>query len=481
LGTHPENSEEKVKPFKLVKYFTSISLILIFTVTIILILFNTRWARTMQQKKSEDYALLQIDNLNHQLFLQFVIPVAVKGGGIHLREKEQFKLMDNVVRRSLHSFKVEIVNIYSTDNIISYSYDPKFLGKKNIGGKAYYAALSGKAISHLEEKGNWLSKFFGFPRDSKIITFAPLVATYDVKIRDRLIVKAGSILGIIEIVQNLSEDYKAISRFQVLIMITSALVMGTLFIILFFVVKRGEEIIEKRALEKLELKERLSRAERLSSMGEMTASISHEIRNPLGIIRSSAELLKKKLAEFDPENKIPEIIVEESNRLNAIITDFINYAKPRNPNLIPCRVEEIIEKNISFLVPQLAEQKYKIRKDYTGKPLEIMADSDMLYQAFLNLLINAMHAMPGGGEINIEIGCHDEKVEITFVDDGDGIPVELIDKIWDPFFTTKDTGTGLGLGIVKNMIKSLGGSIKAGNRPGHGAEFVVTLPVKPEV
>jgi nitrogen-specific signal transduction histidine kinase len=141
-------------------------------------------------------------------------------------------------------------------------------------------------------------------------------------------------------------------------------------------------------MERLRLKERLAHAERLSSLGEMAAGISHEIRNPLGIIRSSAELLKKKIGEIDPQNTFPDIIVEEASRLNRIITDFINYAKPRNPNITPCRVEEVVVKNITFLEAQNKEQGYVIKKNFQNYLPEIMADSAMLYQSFLNILIN---------------------------------------------------------------------------------------------
>jgi signal transduction histidine kinase len=213
-------------------------------------------------------------------------------------------------------------------------------------------------------------------------------------------------------------------------------------------------------------------------LGEMAAGISHEIRNPLGIIRSSAELLKKKAAKVDPTNTIPDIIVEESSRLNGIITNFINYAKPLSQNFAPCRVEEVIEKNITFLGPQINQQGYVIEKKYQNSLPEIMADSTMLYQSFLNVLINAMQAMPNGGSVLVEISSNDHLLTVHFDDEGKGIPPENLEKIWDPFFTTKDMGTGLGLGIVKNIIESHGGSIQVVNRPVRGARVTIELPVK---
>lgn len=470
MNTQP--SEENIKPFRLVKYFTFTSLIVIFIGTFVLSLLNTHLARTMHQKKSEDYAHLLIENLNHQVFLQFIIPVALKFGKIQLSNKKQFELMDKLVRTTLHSFKIDMVNIYDKNNTISYSFDQSVIGKKDAGGKGYQDALSGNSTSKLFQRGNWVEIFLGFPQDSKLITFAPLRAEQPLS---RI---SGPVLGVVEIVQDLTEDYKAIFSFQTRIISTCAVVMGVLFLVLLFVVKRGEAIIEKRALERIRLKEKLSRAEHLSSLGEMMAGISHEIRNPLGIIRSSSELLKKKMAGYDPSNLIPDIIIKESSRLNDIITDFLNFAKPKIPNMTLCKIDDIIEKNITFLASQIKEKGYTIDKHYDNNLPEITADSDMLYQAFLNILINAMQAMPQGGKINVQICSSDNAVKIFFEDQGEGIAEDILGKIWDPFFTTKIKGTGLGLGIVKNIIESHGGSVQIINRSVSGARVTVRIPVE---
>jgi signal transduction histidine kinase len=470
MDTH--SSEEKIKPFRLVKYFTFTSLTVIFIGTLLLSLLNTHLARTMQQKKSEEYAHLLIENLNHQVFLQFIIPVALKFGKIQLSNKKQFERMDKVVRSTLHSFKIDMVNIYDINNTISYSFDPSVIGKKDAGGKGYQDALSGKSTSKLFQRGNWFEILLGFSQHGKLITFAPLRAEQPLS---RI---SGPVLGVVEIVQDLTEDYKAIFSFQIKIITTCTLVMCPLFLVLLFVVKRGEAIIEKRALERIRLKEQLSRAEHLSSLGEMVAGISHEIRNPLGIIMSSSELLKKKMADYDPSNPIPSIIIEESSRLNNIITDFLNFAKPRTPHLVSCKIGDIIEKNITFLASQIKGEGYTIDKHYDNKLPEITADPDMLYQAFLNILINAMQAMPQGGKINVQICSNDNAVEIIFEDQGEGIAEDILEKIWDPFFTTKSKGTGLGLGIVKNIIESHDGTVHIRNRSLSGARVTVRIPVE---
>ena len=468
----PKLPEERIKPFRLVKYFAFTGLIVIFLVTIILSLLNTHWVKSMQRKKSEDYAHVMIENLNHQVFLQFIIPVVMRDGKIQLSKREHFERLDKVVRSAMHSFKVETVNIYSMDNKISYSFDQIMLGRQNYGGTGYLQARMGKWNSRLAQRGNFLQILFGFPKEVRLITFAPLRQESQV---GKL---SGMVLGVVEIVQDLSEDYKVIFGIQILVVITCTVLMGAVFVVLVYVVKRGEGIIQKRAMGRLRLKERLAHAERLSSLGEMAAGISHEIRNPLGIIRSSAELLKKKVAKVDPENSIPDIIVEEASRLNSIITDFINYAKPRSPNFAACRVVEVIEKNITFLEAQIKEQGYVIKKNYQNSLPEIMADGTMLYQSFLNILINAMQSMPVGGRILVEVSSSDQIVTVHFDDEGQGIPNENLEKIWDPFFTTKEMGTGLGLGIVKNIVESHGGSIQIVNRPVRGTRVTIELPVK---
>jgi signal transduction histidine kinase len=189
-------------------------------------------------------------------------------------------------------------------------------------------------------------------------------------------------------------------------------------------------------------------------------------------------LLKKKVAADDAANAISNIIVEESSRLNEIITDFLNYARPRDPDLAPCRIDDIIEKNISYLSTELQERGFTIDARIGDENVEISADANMMYQAFLNIIINAMQAMPDGGVISVGVHGNDHIVTISFDDNGGGIPETILDKIWDPFFTTKEKGTGLGLGIVKNIVAAHGGRVSMTNRPEGGARVLVNMPRK---
>ena len=470
-GTSPHSLDEKTKPFRLYKFFTLTSFIFIFVGTIVLASLNMHWARKMQFSKSEDYGLLLISNLNHQIFRQFMLPLRISGEKIRLREKHQFERLDTIVRGTLHGFNVEKIKIYNLNNIIIYSFDKEMMGIKDIGGTGYQNATIGNHTSELEQSGSFWQILLGFPKEIRSTTFAPLHA------EESLAVTTGPIFGVVEIVQDITDDYRTIFKFQVLVVLTIILVMGILFIVLISVVKKGEETLEARALDRLTLKEKLSKAEHLSSIGEMVAGVSHEIRNPLGIIRSSAELLKKKVNKLDPANTIPDIIIEEGARLNNIISDFLNFARPRQPNLSLCSIEDVITKNIDYLSSDAAPKGYSIDYGSHGEIPALMADGDMLYQAFLNILINAMQSMPDGGRVMVDVIGDDHQVTVHFKDNGQGIDEEIIDKIWAPFFTTKEQGTGLGLGIVKNIIQAHGGRIKIANREVQGIDVMITLPV----
>jgi signal transduction histidine kinase len=369
-----------------------------------------------------------------------------------------------------------MVNIYDLSNTISYSLDKNMIGRQNIGGAHFKSALDGQRNTQLEQHGGFLQLLIGVPKESRIVTYAPLRA------EKPLSHIPGPILGVVELVQDMSAEYKAIFRTQIRVILTSSAVMLLLFLFLLQVVRKGEAIMEHRARERIRLEEQLARAKHLSSLGEMTATISHEIRNPLGIIKSSAELLKKKMDKLAIDNALPEIIVEEAGRLNDIITDFLNYARPHQPDRRLAQIEDIIAKNLQYLEPELVQRRIRVSKDIQGPLPEIAVDADMLYQAFLNIFLNALQAMNADGQLSITMRVLDQCLQILIFDTGPGIDAAIMDKIWDPFFTDKEKGTGLGLGIVQNIIEAHNGTITLDNAsPGGGARVKIELPLQQEL
>jgi signal transduction histidine kinase len=227
----------------------------------------------------------------------------------------------------------------------------------------------------------------------------------------------------------------------------------------------------------------LLRKDKLAAVGELSAGIAHEIRNPLGIIKSSAEMLrskiKNKLAIGSMDHRLAEVIVEESNRLNNIIINFLTFARPQSPHFEKCNIPNMLDDSLSIINSQnsFEESKITITKSYLPNLPIIYADRHLLHQVFLNILFNACQAMPDGGSLRISTRHHSHSVEISLQDTGEGISVENQKKIFDPFFTTKEDGVGLGLSIVHRIIEAHKGNIKVESEPGEGTKLVLTLPV----
>jgi len=477
------DARESIKPFRLVKYFSLTSLVVIFVPTLILSIFISQRAKSELFRKSEQYALLVASNLNHQVFTQFVLPTVLRYGRIQLAEPKQYERMDKVIRNTIHGFKVSRVDVYNLDERINYSTDRSLIGLSGLGGIDFKLAREGKSSSRLVSRGSFLGFELGALAKNRLLkTFIPF------RMERPLGKGYGRILGVFEITQDISEDYAAITRFQNIIIASLVGVMSLLFFVLRFIVKRGERIISKRTEERRKLEEQLYEAERMAALGEMVAGISHEIRNPLGIIGSTAQLLHQKMADGDHQKQLGKIIMDETVRLNQIVTDFLDFARPTNPNYSECRVDKVLQRNLKFLQVELKRRNIHVLTRFAENGKPVNADGDLLYRAFLNIFVNAMEALEDGGTIRVITRYKDTRedtLEVIIADTGSGISQEAMGKIFDPFFTTRKTGTGLGLPIVRNIIESHGGRIDIESPPrgdlaqpeDRGTAIIISLPV----
>jgi signal transduction histidine kinase len=208
----------------------------------------------------------------------------------------------------------------------------------------------------------------------------------------------------------------------------------------------------------------------------MIAAVSHEIKNPLGIIRSTAELMGTLPEAGETQRKLSSVITEESTRLNRIVTEFLDFARPHTPDMRECDLRDIIEKNIEFLRPELDQKGIVVRAELDGAPLKLMADHGQLYRAFLNIFINASQSMENGGRLDIHVREDKEGFYIEIQDTGCGISQENLKRIFNPFFTTKDKGTGLGLSIVRKIIEGHKGTIAIESQESKGTKVEILLP-----
>ncbi|NUO08725.1 MAG: PAS domain S-box protein [Candidatus Brocadia sp.] len=246
----------------------------------------------------------------------------------------------------------------------------------------------------------------------------------------------------------------------------------------------GIEGIMRDITDSKKIEEQIRRSERLASIGELAASIAHEIRNPLGAISNSVGMLKRDLSLKGDDQKLFEMVVEETERLNSIITNFLTFAHPAEYHFVRSDIVEIIDETL-FLLEQDARfhEEIKIVKDYENDIPGISLDRNWIRKVFWNLLVNSIDAMPSGGKIYIRVrkpktpeNCG---IEIVIADTGTGIPPETLRKIFEPFFTTKKSkGTGLGLSIVHRIVDNHGGIIDVKSKRNKGTMFTIRLPLK---
>lgn len=226
------------------------------------------------------------------------------------------------------------------------------------------------------------------------------------------------------------------------------------------------------------VEEKLRRSEKLSTLGEMAAVLAHEIRNPLGSIRGTAEILRDDYKPGDPKHEFIEIQIKETERLNRVVEDFLHMARPQPVDMQLCPVQEELETVATLVTHEARERQIKLVIQPPTVPVIIKADGEKLRQAFLNIIINSLQATPPGGSVIISTKVYQTALcEIRFRDTGQGIDAETQDKIFEPFFTTKPDGTGLGLAITRKIIESHSGMLLVESDPGHGTTVVVRLPM----
>ncbi|MBN1164984.1 MAG: hypothetical protein JXB45_10435, partial [Candidatus Krumholzibacteriota bacterium] len=250
-----------------------------------------------------------------------------------------------------------------------------------------------------------------------------------------------------------------------LIVITAVSIAGLVLFIL-FVTKAADSLIRAR--------ESLLHSETLASMGRMAAGIAHEIRNPLFIIRSSAE----KIRALHPESSsdIDFFILEEVDRLNSVLTDYLLFARNESTSRQEVDLVKILSRCVNLVEESERGRGVVVVTDFKVSSASVWAEEKKLQQVFLNILINARQAIEEKGEISISLSRSGVDYRIEFEDSGSGIPSRNLDKVFEPFYSTKATGSGLGLAISRKVIEDHGGTIEIESREGAGTKLIITIP-----
>jgi two-component system sensor histidine kinase HydH len=220
----------------------------------------------------------------------------------------------------------------------------------------------------------------------------------------------------------------------------------------------------------------VERSERLAAVGELAASIAHEVRNPLAGMKGALEVLRKGMAADTTKREIMDELVAQIVRLETLVRDLLTFAQPRPLNRHAVDLHEILERVLRFVQEGIDASGITVEKRYQDPIDPISADPQQLEQVFLNLIDNAVQAMEGGGTLTLDTRQTDGSVTIAFQDTGKGIPAADLHRIFHPFFTTKHRGSGLGLSIVQKIVEAHDGTLRVESEPGQGTRILVLLP-----
>jgi signal transduction histidine kinase len=222
--------------------------------------------------------------------------------------------------------------------------------------------------------------------------------------------------------------------------------------------------------------EQIKRADRLSAIGQLSASLAHEIRNPLASIDGAANLIESSQTSEETRQGSLAIIHKEIQRLNRLLTNLLDFARPRKPEFQPVDPSRLIDSIINLAGPSAEQRGISLRKEVPASVPAIECDPEQMKQVILNLTINAVQAMAGPGEVLISAKPLNSSVIISVRDQGSGVAEENLDEIFNPFFTTKDAGTGLGLSVVHQIVTQHGGVVNTKRNPEGGMTFSLVIP-----
>ena len=242
--------------------------------------------------------------------------------------------------------------------------------------------------------------------------------------------------------------------------------------------------------EKLsEIEEQLRVSERLSILGELSASLAHEVRNPLGSIWGAVEILQDKLKKQGEDSEFTELLLQEVKRLNQVVENYLSLARKTPLMLQSCNLQEVVQSVIHLLTVKARKQGINLQRKFPKQPIFIEADENQLRQILINLILNAMAAIAASGTITIKAELTPDRlspdnkrppetVHLSIIDTGPGMEPQIIQQIFKPFFTTRQDGTGLGLNIVKRIVEQNKWKIQVDSKPGHGTTMTIILPLE---
>ena len=521
---HPEK-------FHLMLYYSITSFIVIGIVCFVVGEVFSRTAKNDLIERSENYAEYIVTNINHAMYEEVFNSTTNKYEYIDIENnQDQFNELDKIIKSSIYGLNLRKIYLFDMNGQIIYSNISEHRGKVLKKGKSVQldSALKGTSVSLLQDPVIKDSK--GVQTEESL-----LESYYPIYEYNKGILNKEKQVGVLEIYQNMKDLNTQISMAHKKAVVITGSSMGLLFLILLMIIKRASGVIRlktgqlveardhleekvgertqeiKQTYESLQkTQKRLSRSEKLAGIGTLAAGIAHEINNPLASVASCAEGLMDRVDNVDFKSKDDKevfsdylkTVYDETYRCKAIISKLLDFSRKQVPvfsevnenalvphyRVIPPSPLVFDEVNVNTLVANVVKlicrqkelEKLRIELNYDPEPVITYGDANQLQQVFLNMILNAIDATAGGEKIEITTIRVDNFVQIIIEDTGCGIAPENLDRIFEPFFSTKSPGkgTGLGLSICYGIIEEHKGKILASsNGIGKGTKFTISLPM----
>ena len=521
---HPEK-------FHLMLYYSITSFIVIGIVCFVVGEVFSRTAKNDLIERSENYAEYIVTNINHAMYEEVFNSTTNKYEYIDIENnQDQFNELDKIIKSSIYGLNLKKIYLFDMNGQIIYSNISEHRGKVLKKGKSVQldSALKGTSVSLLQDPVIKDSK--GVQTEESL-----LESYYPIYEYNKGILNKEKQVGVLEIYQNMKDLNIQIAMAHKKAVVITGSSMGLLFLILLMIIKRASGVIRlktgqlveardhleekvgertqeiKQTYESLQkTQKRLSRSEKLAGIGTLAAGIAHEINNPLASVASCAEGLMDRVDNVDFKSKDDKevfsdylkTVYDETYRCKAIISKLLDFSRKQVPvfsevnenalvphyRVIPPSPLVFDEVNVNTLVANVVKlicrqkelEKLRIELNYDPEPVITYGDANQLQQVFLNMILNAIDATAGGEKIEITTIRVDNFVQIIIEDTGCGIAPENLDRIFEPFFSTKSPGkgTGLGLSICYGIIEEHKGKILASsNGIGKGTKFTISLPM----
>jgi two-component system sensor histidine kinase HydH len=242
----------------------------------------------------------------------------------------------------------------------------------------------------------------------------------------------------------------------------------------------GKVLLISDVTEIKSLEQRMRESERLAAIGRMAGGVAHEVRNPLSSIKGLALLLKNKFPTGSKEQTTADLLIQETERMNRTITEMLSFTRPSALKLAPVDLANLLRRSLELVKAEAADNRIAIELDVQPGLEPILGDVDRLQQVVMNVVLNALQAMEYGGALTVKLSNSADRrgVELRISDTGVGVSPELLSQVFYPYFTTKPSGTGIGLAISQKIVADHGGTIDMESEPGKGTTVIIQLPAQ---